>query len=155
MKLTEIYELMNHFENSNISCLDLKLGDVQIKLEKAAAPHNGAFSGLQAALPQNSAAVQPTAAAEPAAPAAAQSLTEEKTIKSPIVGVYYNTPSPGKPLFVKEGARVKKGDVVCLIEAMKMFNNVTAPCDCVIKKILVENEALVEFDSPLFVIEEL
>lgn len=154
MKLTEIYELMNRFENSSISCLDLKLGDVQIKLEKTAtAPQHGAFSGLQTVLPQSTAPQPEAAQNAPAAPP--PSLSEEKTIKSPIVGLYYNTPSPGKALFVKEGDRVKKGDVVCLIEAMKMFNNVTAPCDCIIKKILVENEALVEYDSPLFVIEEL
>ena len=77
----------------------------------------------------------------------------ERMIKSPFVGTFYRSPSPGAESFVTLGQRVKKGDTLCIIEAMKLMNEIEAESDGVIKEILVENETPVEFEQPLFVIE--
>ncbi len=76
-----------------------------------------------------------------------------KAVKSPFVGTFYTAPSPGADPFVEVGKRVKKGDTLCIIEAMKLMNEIEAERDGTITEILVENEQLVEFDQPLFVIE--
>lgn len=78
---------------------------------------------------------------------------DSKTIKSPLVGVFYEASSPNEDVFVKEGQQVKKGDVLCIIEAMKVMNEIVAKEDCRIKKILVSNEDIVEYDQELFIIE--
>ncbi|MFV0502573.1 MAG: acetyl-CoA carboxylase biotin carboxyl carrier protein [Lachnospirales bacterium] len=75
-------------------------------------------------------------------------------VKSPIVGTFYNSSSPESPVFVKVGDVIKKGDVLCIVEAMKVMNEITSVYDGKIVKILVNNEDLVEYDQPLFVIEE-
>lgn len=77
---------------------------------------------------------------------------DTKLVKSPIVGCFYESPSPDKPAFVKLGDKVKKGNVLCVIEAMKVMNEITSPYDGEIKEILVSNEDMVEFDQPIFVI---
>lgn len=74
-------------------------------------------------------------------------------IKSPIVGVFYASPSPDEQPFVESGQKVKKGDVVCIVEAMKVMNEIKAKKDGIIKKILVENEEVVEYGQPLFLVE--
>ena len=74
-------------------------------------------------------------------------------MKAPLVGVFYEASSPEQDPYVKVGSRVSKGDTLCLIEAMKMMNEVAAPKDGVVKEILVENGDMVEYDAPLFIIE--
>ena len=90
-------------------------------------------------------------AAAQAAPAAAPA-TSGKAIKSPMVGVFYAAPSPDRPPFVNVGDTVKKGDVVCIIEAMKIMNEITATESGTITEVLVENGDVVEYDQPLFTI---
>ena len=83
--------------------------------------------------------------------------TKESTgtpVKSPIVGVFYGASSPESDPYVTVGKTVKKGDIMCIIEAMKGMNEIKAPCDGTVTSILVENEALVEYDQALMVIEE-
>ena len=75
-------------------------------------------------------------------------------VKSPIVGVFYGASSPESDPYVTVGKTVKKGDIICIIEAMKVMNEIKAPCDGTVTSILVENEALVEYDQALMVIEE-
>lgn len=82
-----------------------------------------------------------------------EDINEEDLIRSPIVGTFYSAPGEDKPPFVEEGTSVKKGDVLCLLEAMKMMSEVTAPKNGVIKKCLVSNEEVVEFNKPLFILE--
>lgn len=79
---------------------------------------------------------------------------DEDMVKAPLVGVFYAAPSPEKPAFVQVGSRVEKGDTLCLIEAMKMMSEVVAPKSGVIREIFAENGAMVEFDAPLFAIQE-
>ncbi|MCX6105951.1 MAG: acetyl-CoA carboxylase biotin carboxyl carrier protein [Proteobacteria bacterium] len=89
-----------------------------------------------------------TVGGKPAAPA-----YSGRVLKSPFVGTFYRSPSPGSDSFVEIGKRVKKGDTLCIIEAMKLMNEIEAEFDGVIKEILVDNEQPVEFDQPLFVLE--
>ena len=107
---------------------------------------------MAAPAPQMMAAPAPVAAAAttaaPAAPAAAGT-----SIKSPMVGTFYRSAGPDKPPFVKPGDKVSKGQVICIIEAMKLFNEIEAEMDGTIVKVLVDDASPVEYDQPLFIIE--
>tara|TARA_B110000459_G_scaffold994_1_gene1009 strand:+ start:522 stop:968 length:447 start_codon:yes stop_codon:yes gene_type:complete len=81
-------------------------------------------------------------------------VDDSNAIKSPMVGTVYLSSAPGSPNFVSEGSEVKKGDVLCLIEAMKMFNKIKAEKSGTVRKIIVQNEQPIEFGAPLFVIDE-
>ena len=130
----ELNDLLARFEGSSLSKLKLSTQEFTIEMERAvSAP---------------AAPVIPAAAAAPAAPAAAE--PEGDAITAPMVGTFYTTPTPDQPPFVQVGDRVKKGDPLCLLEAMKMMSEVTAPCDCEITAVLKENGALVSFGDGLF-----
>lgn len=143
MTLKDIYALMEKFESSDIASLELEMDDTKLKLDKA--------STVQVIPTASPAAVAPAAAIE-AAPAAPM---DEKYIKAPLVGTFYTSPAPGEEPYAKVGQKISKGQTVCLIEAMKMINEIPAPCDCIIEKILLNNEDAVAFDTPIFVIKEL
>ena len=122
------------FEGSSLSKLKLSTQEFTIEMERAvSAP---------------AAPVIPAAAAAPAAPVSAE--PEGDAITAPMVGTFYTAPTPDQPPFVQVGDRVKKGDPLCLLEAMKMMSEVTAPCDCEITAVLKENGALVSFGDGLF-----
>ena len=98
-------------------------------------------------------AAAPVAAA-PAAPApAADDNSKYVTIKSPMIGTFYRKPSPDKPVFVEVGSTIQKGDVLCVVEAMKLFNEIEAEITGKIVKILVDDMSPVEFDQPLFLVD--
>ncbi|WP_315818188.1 acetyl-CoA carboxylase biotin carboxyl carrier protein [Paraflavitalea speifideaquila] len=105
-------------------------------------------------------AAQPQAIAAPAAPGggdkpkAAEAVADNLiTIKSPMIGTFYRSPSPGKPVFVEPGDEVLPGKVVCIIEAMKLFNEIESEVKGRIVKVLVEDASPVEYDQPLFLVE--
>ena len=128
----EIYELMSRFDASGLQRLKLSQGDVQIEMEKAA--------------PVTAAAAVPA----PAAPAAGPETAEEApAIAAPLAGTFYAAPAPEQPPFVMPGDRVKKGQTVCLLEAMKTMIEVPAPCDCVIGEVLKANGELAAFGEAL------
>ena len=127
----EIYDLMDRFQRSSIHSMKLSTQDVTIELAKAPV----------AAVP-----VQAAPAADVQAPA----QPELPAISAPLVGTYYAAPAPDQAPFVAVGDRVKKGQTVCLIEAMKMMSEVPAPCDCVIEEVLKANGDLASFGEPLF-----
>lgn len=130
----ELNDLLARFEGSSLSKLKLSTQEFTIEMERAvSAP---------------AAPVIPAVAAVPAAPAAAE--PEGDAITAPMVGTFYTAPTPDQPPFVQVGDRVKKGDPLCLLEAMKMMSEVTAPCDCEITAVLKENGALVSFGDGLF-----
>ena len=130
----ELNDLLARFEGSSLSKLKLSTQEFTIEMERAvSAP---------------AAPVIPAAAAAPAAPVSAE--PEGDAITAPMVGTFYTAPTPDQPPFVQVGDRVKKGDPLCLLEAMKMMSEVTAPCDCEITAILKENGALVSFGDGLF-----
>ena len=93
------------------------------------------------------------AAATPATPAASDENSKYITIKSPMIGTFYRKPSPDKPVFVEVGSSIGKGDVLCVVEAMKLFNEIEAEISGKIVKILVDDMSPVEFDQPLFLVD--
>ena len=134
MSNQDVFELMARFEGSAAVSMKFTCKDFSLELSKAVG-----------AAPAAPVAAAPTASAAPAAPAE----EEGSVITAPLVGTYYAAPSPGAAPFVSAGDQVKKGQTVCLMEAMKMMNEVTAPCDCVIEALLQEDGALVSFGAPL------
>ena len=131
----EIFDLMDRFQRSSLRSMKLSCQDFSIELEQGA---SAAAAAAPAAVPA------PTAAAAPAP------QPESPVISAPLVGTYYAASAPAQPPFVNTGDRVKKGQTVCLIEAMKMMSEVPAPCDCVIEEVLKANGELAAFGEPLF-----
>jgi acetyl-CoA carboxylase biotin carboxyl carrier protein len=145
MDLRKLKTLIELVENSGIAELELTEGEEHVRISRTssvAAP----MQHMYAAAPQ--AAPAPAVAAAPAAPAA----PEGHVIKSPMVGSFYRSPSPGAKSFVDIGQSVNAGDTLCIIEAMKLLNEIETDKAGVIKAILVENGQAVEFGQPLFII---
>lgn len=156
MDLRKLKTLIDLVSESGVAELEITEGDDRVKIVNrvgaapvaAAAPTVIATPVVASAAP--AAAPAPTVAAEPAAaPVAAE---DTRTINSPMVGTFYRAPSPGAKPFADVGQKVKAGDTVCIIEAMKLLNEIETEYDGVIKEILVENGQPVEFGQPLFVI---
>ncbi len=137
-------------EESSLAELEVSDEENTIRLAKPSAESPVvAFSASGAAQPSESAA--PAAPAAPAAvPADAPAAESGKVVKSPMVGVFYAAPSPDMPPYVSVGDTVKKGDVICIIEAMKIMNEITADESGTVREILVGNGDVVEYDQPLF-----
>lgn len=143
MELESIYALMERFERSSITGLELEQNGTRLKLEKAVAA---------AAAPAAAAAV----AAPAVAPAPQQTAGEEgEYIKAPLVGTFYTAAGPDAAPFVQVGDKVEKGQTVCILEAMKAMSEIPAPMDCVIEEVLLDNGSLAAFDAPLFRIRRL
>ena len=140
--IDEIKELIALLEESSLSVLEVKDDDKKVRLEKAQTA-----AAAPAAVTVNAAPVQ-------AAPApSAEADDNGKTISAPIVGVFYAAPSPESEPYVHVGQKVKKGDVVCIIEAMKCMNEIQAEEDGEIAAVLATNGELVEYNQPLFAIK--
>lgn len=153
MDIRKIKNLVDLLESSDIAEIEIQEGEESVRISRYA---------NQAAVVQTTApapvavASAPVAAAAPAAtpteaPAAAPANMDDR-ITSPMVGIFYRAPSPTSKPFVEEGQRVQEGDTLCIIEAMKILNQITAEKAGIIERILVENGSPVEFDEPLFVI---
>ena len=130
----EIFDLIACFDRSGLTSLRLTSQDVTIEMTK-----------VGAAIPAAPGPAPAAAAAAVPAPA-----PEGQVITAPMVGTCYAAPAPDQPPFVQAGDRVSKGQTLCLMEAMKMMSEVTAPCDCVIREVLLKNGELAEFGQPLF-----
>lgn len=151
MDLRKLKTLIDLVSESGIAELDITEGDDHVRIvNRSSAP--AAAAAPAAAVPTIVAAPAPAAA--PAAPAA-QAKTEEAgaAIVSPMVGTFYRAPSPGAEPFVKEGDSVKKGQVIGIIEAMKLLNEVEADQDGIVKEFAVENGQPVEFGQPLVILK--
>lgn len=135
----EIFELMDRFERSAIRTLRLSRDGTTLEMSKDA-PAAPALTSPAAPVPAAAQSAQPAAASAPC----------ESTIDAPLAGVFYAASAPGEAPFVREGDRVKQGDTVCLMEAMKMISEIPAPCDCIITRVLKENGALAGYGEPLF-----
>ncbi|GAA4099032.1 acetyl-CoA carboxylase biotin carboxyl carrier protein [Zhongshania borealis] len=153
MDIRKVKKLIELLEESNIDELEIKEGEESVRISR-----NSAAKGMMVPqymqqpmqmAPQTAApAVAPVAEA---APAAAQGPSGH-LIKSPMVGTFYRSPSPSSPAFVEVGQHVKAGDVICIVEAMKMMNQIEADKSGVIEAILVDDAEPVEFDQPLITI---
>ncbi|TXH05283.1 MAG: acetyl-CoA carboxylase biotin carboxyl carrier protein [Nevskiaceae bacterium] len=156
MDLRKIKTLIDLVQESGIAELEVKEGEESVRISRHSGPVTQLVSApALAAAPATPAA--PAVAASPApavAPAAEKPKAEHRhVVRSPMVGTFYRCPSPGAKSFVEVGQTVKQGQTLCIIEAMKMLNQIEADKSGVIAEVLVENERPVEFDQPLFVIE--
>jgi len=155
MDFKEIKELIRVFDKSELNKLKVKEGEFEISMQRGF--ENSGVITTTAVAPAAMASA-PTAAIPAAVAASTESVPaapKGETINAPMVGTYYASPSPGAAAFIKEGDTVKKGQTLCILEAMKIMNEVEAEFDCKIVSILVENGNPVEYDMPLFVIEKL
>jgi len=153
MDLKQIHDLIKVVKKSNIGEISIedKDGKVTIKQKEdkitvTSAPAQTVYASAPAAAPT---AAAPVASAPAAAPAADNLIT----IKSPMIGTFYRRASPDKPLLAEEGTEVSAGKVVCIIEAMKLFNEIESEVKGTIVKVLVEDASPVEFDQPLFLVQ--
>ncbi|PWM80625.1 MAG: acetyl-CoA carboxylase biotin carboxyl carrier protein [Succinivibrio sp.] len=154
----KIAKLIEIVSKSDVSEINLKQGEEELKITREKAVAQSVQTVIAAPVAASAPApVQAVAAAPAPAPAAAPAASAApdaaKLMKSPMVGTFYRSASPTAAPFVEEGASVKEGDTLCIIEAMKMMNQIQADRSGVIKKILVENGSTVEFDQPLFEFE--
>lgn len=145
-----IIEIMHEFEKSNLAKMCITDKDLSLCMKKATA-YTSNTSIVAQPLPAPSQPVGVTQASGSANEEAQSPYTE---ITTPIVGTYYAAPSPDSKPYVKVGDRIKEGDVVALVEAMKMMNEIKATCTGVVKKILVTNEDVVSFGQALIEVEE-
>jgi acetyl-CoA carboxylase biotin carboxyl carrier protein len=149
MDLRKLKTLIDLVSESNISELEIAEADGKVRIVKASPQTVHAAPPLAAHLAPLAVAVAPErAAAEPEAPAPTGNV-----VKSPMVGTFYRSPSPGSDPFIEIGSTVKVGDPICVIEAMKIMNEIEADAAGTIREILCENGQAVEFGQPLFVIE--
>jgi acetyl-CoA carboxylase biotin carboxyl carrier protein len=150
MKLEEITKIAELMSKNDLAELAIESPDVKISMKRGAIGTH--VVTVAAPAPAAAPAAPAPAPAAPAveAPAAAK---KAETINSPIVGTFYSSPSPDAPAFVKAGTKVKEDTVVCIVEAMKVMNEIRAERSGVIKKVLVENGKPVEYGQPLFEIE--
>jgi acetyl-CoA carboxylase biotin carboxyl carrier protein len=148
MDLRKLKTLIELVEDSGIAELEISEGEERVRITRTVA----ASQQIYAPAPQPVAAPVAVAVAAPAAESAKPAVAEGHVVKSPMVGTFYRSASPGSKPFVDVGQQVNSGDTLCIIEAMKLLNEIDADQAGVIKAILVENGQPVEFGQPLFVI---
>ena len=156
MDIREIQNLIKFVAKSGATEVKLEMEDVKITIKTGSGETETVIQ--QMAMPTAMTNMAPQMpAAVPAAPAeAAPAATEDSkyiTVKSPIIGTFYRKPSPDKPVFVEVGTTISTGDVLCVVEAMKLFNEIESEVSGKIVKVLVDDSSPVEFDQPLFLVD--
>ena len=143
MDIRKVKKLIEMMEESDITEIEIKEGEESVRVSRGGVP-----------LPAHKQSSQPqvfrTENQKPSDETVAQAATQGHVITAPMVGTYYKGPSPSSPAFVEVGDRVKEGDTLCIIESMKMMNQIKADRPGRVEAILVVNESAVEFDQPLF-----
>ncbi|MBO0330846.1 acetyl-CoA carboxylase biotin carboxyl carrier protein [[Muricauda] lutisoli] len=165
MDIKEIQSLIKFVAKSGASEVKLEMEDIKITIRTGSSDSSTPETTIVQQIPVAQAptaaapvAQAPAAAPESAAPASSDSKKADDdskyiTVKSPIIGTFYRKPSPDKPPFVEVGSTIKQGDVLCVIEAMKLFNDIESEVSGKIVKILVDDSSPVEFDQPLFLVD--
>jgi len=158
METREIQKLIDFIAQSGLDEVNIETTDLKIKVKRygsaqvvSSSQPAASAPALPAASPASAAAPAISVPAEPAASSA--SASDLITIKSPMIGTFYRAASPDSPVFAEVGVEIKPGKVVCVIEAMKLFNEIESEVSGKIVKVLVENATPVEFDQPLFLVE--
>ena len=148
MNIKEIKELLDLMQEHHIASLEFEKGDVKLKLCKNIAPAFASEAPRMMALPLASTSAPQ---ASTTLPAAAPSVEDSNVIvvRSPMVGTYYASPAPDQPSYIKIGQTIKEGDVLCIIEAMKLMNEIKAELSGTIVEILLENGQPIEYDQPI------
>ncbi len=157
MDIRKIKKLIELVEESGIDELEITEGEESVRIARNRAPSAVSYSlppaaAAPIAAPIASAPAPDAEASKGTAPAASEPSTQGFVQRSPMVGSFYRSPSPTSPRFVEVGATVQVGDVLCIIEAMKMMNQIQADKAGVVESILIEDGQPVEFDQPLFTI---
>ena len=159
MNLKEIQNLIKFVAKSGASEVKLEIEDVKITI-RTGSSNKTQFQQMtvpvsvpQAPLPQAATGAETIVDSEPVAEVPASDNSKYITIKSPIIGTFYRRPSPDKPIFAEVGQTIAEGDVLCIIEAMKLFNEIESDVSGKIVKILVDDSSPVEFDQPLFLVD--
>lgn len=147
MDIRKVKKLIELLEESNIAEIEIHEGEESVRISR----HTGMMPTAPVPMPQGAAAIQ-TAAPAPSNEPAAEVLSGH-VIRSPMVGTFYRAPAPNAKNFVEVGSQVSAGGTLCIIEAMKILNQIETDKTGTVKKILVENGQPVEYDQPLFVIE--
>ncbi|MDX5348749.1 MAG: acetyl-CoA carboxylase biotin carboxyl carrier protein [Hymenobacteraceae bacterium] len=166
MKAKELQDLIDFISKSGLNKVDIETEEFKLSIEREAsqkvkyygggAPMHAAPAPMQmpaAAPAQPSAPAAPAAEAPKAAAPAASDESKYVPVKAPMIGTFYRASSPETPAFVNVGDEIKKGQVVCIIEAMKLFNEIESEVSGRIVKVLVDNATPVEYDQPLFLVE--
>lgn len=168
MELTEIQNLIKFVAKSGVSEVEIEQKDFKITIKSGPAkgkgkPEAAIVQQVPVHMPQAIPQVAMPAAAPAPAPAPAAAPAVEKPaaddtsnlieIKSPMIGTFYRSPSPDKPVFAEVGDTIKPGDVVCIVEAMKLFNEIESEISGKIVKILVDDNSPIEYDQPLFLVD--
>lgn len=153
MKINEVMEIAKWFNESELTKFKWEEGDSKLKLEKAGpVQYVPVEEKVRIENPTKTFTCEPLVREE-------KPVEEEKeekggfVVKAPVVGTYYSAPSPSEKPFVEVGQRVKAGEIICIVEAMKLLNEITSPVDGVVKEIYVENETLLEFEQKIMRIE--
>jgi acetyl-CoA carboxylase biotin carboxyl carrier protein len=149
MDIRKVKKLIELLEESGVAEIEIKEGEESVRISRAMAP----IAAAAAPAPVQVQAAAPAASAAPEAAAPAPAVESGHQVKSPMVGTLYLAPSPGANTFVSVGDKVNVGDTLCIVEAMKMMNQIDADKAGVIKAVLVGDGEPVEFDEPLFIIE--
>ena len=162
MNIKDIENLIKFVQKSGVNEVSIEQKDFKITIKTQ---HQKELNGVHASVPvpaaipvtqipaAPSAPVSIPQAAAPATPSKASDESKYITIKSPMIGTFYRTPSPDKPVFVNVGDEIKPGKVLCIIEAMKLFNEIESEVTGKIVKVLVDNATPVEYDQPLFLVD--
>lgn len=150
MDIRKVKKLIELLEESNIDEIEIKEGEESVRITRNSGSQNVMMAPYPgASVPAPAPVAAAPAAAAPAAPAEQAATTTGHVVKSPMVGTFYGSPSPTSPSFVEVGQSVKVGDVICIVEAMKMMNQIEADKAGTVEAILAENGEPVEFDQPL------
>ena len=153
MDFKDIKELIRVFDKSELNKLKVKEGEFEISMQRG---FEGGVTTVTTSAPvaQVASIAAPVVTSTPVVEAVSVVKSGE-VINSPMVGTYYSSPSPESPSFVEVGSTVKKGQTLCILEAMKIMNEVEAEFDCKIIEILIKDGSPVEYDMPIFVVEKL
>ena len=157
MDFKEIRELIRVFDKSELNKLKVKEGEFEISMQRG---FESGVTTVTTSAPMAQVAYNGNAPVINAAPVASETTAVSSskagdTILSPMVGTYYSSPSPESPAFVTVGSTIKKGQTLCILEAMKIMNEVEAEFDCKILEILVKDGSPVEYDMPIFIVEKI
>jgi len=152
MDIRKVKKLIELLEESNIHEIEIKEGEESVRISRGSTAVQMMQAAPMMAAPMAAPAAAPTVAPVAAATEAAPAGPAGHTVNSPMVGTFYRSPSPSAPAFIEVGKSVKAGDVICIVEAMKMMNQIEADKSGVVEAILVEDGQPVEYDQPLIII---
>ncbi len=157
MDIKQIQDLIRFVSKSGVSEVAIEQENFKITIKTNQAPtyvtaHVPAIAPAQQA-PASAASTAPEQATTPAGPPSSNDASKYVTVKSPMIGTFYRSASPDKPFFVNVGDEISEGGVLCIIEAMKLFNEIESEVSGRIVKVLVDNASPVEYDQPLFLVE--